>query len=848
MHFDEDDKNRIFAGTNFGIIYTKNGGESWILSSNTNNFRTFLFASHSNSPERIIAATDSGVYVSDDHGESWSQRNGQDNNRLLSRFVAQVAIDPNDSGTVYAGTAGGGVFVATGTNAGTFSWESVPTDGRITNGNVYALIAFDTGSNTILFAGTSTNLYYIDPDIDPVWFPSTNYGDGGVYTLTLSQGGPGNSVMYATNAAGDIFYTDDAINNLGINWTGKTKGVSTADVFSLAAVPINSADPSSKTIIQGAATSGLIELRYQNIVDATTWNSPTAGATGMKITSVAHDTRTTPYKMWAGTQDRGILRSEDNGSTWSFSNSGLENWNINDLVVDTPAADAIVIAATLGGVFRSDDNGVTWVNASTGLGDTSVYSLALDTSVSPSLLYAGTAKGVYRSSDYGRFWTPLAALDGTTRTDIVNLKLTLSSLVSGNKIDLLAGSLTKGLYITTNKGQSWTPVNGASVLPIYDIDENPFNPGHFLVGTDTGVHEVLPYAIAVECPSPPCWTAKNAGIENTTIYSVLYDPDNANHIYAGTLNHGIKKSSDLAVTWNDMNEGIAQVTKRMIDINSDVDLANGFAGTWDIRELTAINNNNQMVGWAYKDGDTTEKWGVILSPTIGISQADLSISQQTFPEQIKKGIPFTYRLAITNHGPDAETDAIFTNWLPTDIIFRTVSSSHGDCIKGLNEVIRCSLGEIAVGETAYVNISAESPQADVQLKNLARVTGSVRDPDSSNNSTGDEQIITIDKCFIATAAYGSFMHPYVTELRAFRDNYLLTNELGRAFVAFYYRNSPPIANYIAQHELLRGVTRIALTPIVFIVTQPIWALIFALITLGMMIAYRRRHGLFLSAQ
>lgn len=81
-------------------------------------------------------------------------------------------------------------------------------------------------------------------------------------------------------------------------------------------------------------------------------------------------------------------------------------------------------------------------------------------------------------------------------------------------------------------------------------------------------------------------------------------------------------------------------------------------------------------------------------------------------------------------------------------------------------------------------------------------------------------------CFVATAAYGSYLHPKVKALRDFRDNYLLTNRPGRAFVAFYYRTSPPIADVIKRHESLRAITRWGLTPIVYALLHP-WATLLA---------------------
>ena len=80
------------------------------------------------------------------------------------------------------------------------------------------------------------------------------------------------------------------------------------------------------------------------------------------------------------------------------------------------------------------------------------------------------------------------------------------------------------------------------------------------------------------------------------------------------------------------------------------------------------------------------------------------------------------------------------------------------------------------------------------------------------------EVGTTAGCCAACSAYGSADDERLDAIRQFRDEYLMTNPVGRAVAELYYEASPPVARFIDDHPAVRPLARAAWTPVVAIST------------------------------
>jgi hypothetical protein len=88
-----------------------------------------------------------------------------------------------------------------------------------------------------------------------------------------------------------------------------------------------------------------------------------------------------------------------------------------------------------------------------------------------------------------------------------------------------------------------------------------------------------------------------------------------------------------------------------------------------------------------------------------------------------------------------------------------------------------------------------------------------------SNSGGGGGNSGTSSCYVATMVYGSSESDEVLVLRAFRDKILAKHKLGRAFILWYYNNSPSFVEKWESNSLMTRFIRAILNPIVRLIAS-----------------------------
>ncbi|RPJ83048.1 MAG: hypothetical protein EHM18_14945, partial [Acidobacteria bacterium] len=143
-----------------------------------------------------------------------------------------------------------------------------------------------------------------------------------------------------------------------------------------------------------------------------------------------------------------LLKSTNNGDSWSIADTGINDSKIVRVVVDPVTPHRLYALGQSTGVYRSTDGGVSWENASVGLSHLTGVDLAVSPS-NPSVLYYTARQAVYRSEDGGDTWVPAAQL-GLEGVDLDRLAVDPLDPAS------VYVSTSAGVFGTINGGVLWS--------------------------------------------------------------------------------------------------------------------------------------------------------------------------------------------------------------------------------------------------------------------------------------------------------------------------------------------------------------------------------------------------------
>ena len=192
--------------------------------------------------------------------------------------------------------------------------------------------------------------------------------------------------------------------------------------------------------------------------------------------------------------------------------------------------------------------------------------------------------------------------------------------------------------------------------------------------------------------------------------------------------------------------------------------------------------------------------------------------------------PSSHPIDIWEYESYDTTPDSFTFTDQTNVALNTKVTSNTITISGINTatIISATGGTYSINGGSYTSASGTVNNGDtitVQLTSSGSHSTTTSATLTIGGASGTFSATTESApagggggggggCFIATAAFGSPLAGQVEILRQFRDRYLLTNALGRKFVAWYYCNSPVAASFIKDKPLAKAAVRVALYPLI----------------------------------
>ena len=344
--------------------------------------------------------------------------------------IRAMALDPSDATTIYAGSAGGGIWKTS--NSG-FDWRAL--DDVLPNLRIGA-IAVDPFDTRRILAGCGEGFV--------AWQGAAAFGKG-------------------------IYRSGDA----GGNWElmASTDGQPFWYVFDV------DFDPFQPDNVLACTWRGV----YRSSDGGDTWRSILYRSTS-PFSATADFSRTEPGVVYAALEGEGLFRSEDHGQSFTALGPVLEEKYSRVVLAVAPSDGDIVYAAftdhtarECAGLRRSDDGGRSWrtlviprsrVSGKTYMGEQGRFNSTLSVHPeNPEIVWAGGID-LHRSTDGGTTWRQMT--NWYPYRDLTYVHADQHALLfnPANPAELLAAS-DGGMFRSLDGGEHFTEMSGGMVTVQY---------------------------------------------------------------------------------------------------------------------------------------------------------------------------------------------------------------------------------------------------------------------------------------------------------------------------------------------------------------------------------------------